>query len=209
MSFERADECFVARIGFYFNLQRAECVFPLVPDAPVTNTAQRCQKIATALRDDTYTALLASIPAGVEVKFTEVHSMTPGFIPARIDEVPGALVGTWATGTPIANQVAALGVFYTDDHATSPTGRVRVGKTFLPGISETAVTGDIITSGFKAAFDAWLEKLTDGSIVDTDTFIYRRGVNSSGDPSQAVYRADSFMIRDYVVTQRRRLLPRA
>jgi hypothetical protein len=152
--------------------------------------------------------LLGCICPGCQVLFTQGEGMVKGnYIPYRKDYADGAQVGTLGTD-PLPTQVACIGKFYVDPSQTLSTGRLRVAKNFIAGIATQEVVGDILQAALGSALQAFIDQLANGFAGDGGTHWYRVG-KAVRETAQALPLIVVTEIENYVVTQRRRLLPRS
>lgn len=189
---------------------RTACVFPFATDDGALDFNTLCTDCVLAIQTSILPPLLDCISQDSFVRYIQVEGMMDGMVPSRIDFAAGAFPGTRAHSS-IASQVAALVAFYGDPADLGPGVPMRVGKMFLAGISINDVTNDIIQAGLKAALETLASALQSGFATDGGGGKWYRVLARTvvRNVATAVRRTIGGIVRDYVATQRRRLIPRA
>lgn len=199
-------------IGIVTNNDRTAIVMPMATDDPDVNFNQLCDNLVTDAATNLLPTLLDCLSADATVTHISAEGMLKGTIPMR-SNLAGAVsvVGTRAAGA-VSSQVAALLAFYANPDDIPAEARIRVAKTFVPGIADGDVTGDKISSNLSAALVLFQELLGQGfDKGGTGGYKwYRINGRPAGSPnaSTTVVRNARGNVRDYVCTQRRRLTPR-
>lgn len=135
--------------------------------------------------------------------------MMNGKLPWRALYGPADFPGT-VSGDACPSQVSALLAFY-GDPAANPGIEVPIGKTNIAGIGEAEVAEDIITSTLYNNLKDLLDLLCLGwPSVSAPSANWYRYVADPQDRTSAqnLMKVGAGVVREYVSTQRRRLIPR-
>ncbi len=196
----------IVTVGCVTNNDRWEIVMPFA-SIHVHDGLSICSDAGIGFAADALPLLVACLSSDTQVMFIQVEGMVDGSVPARKDYAPGAQVGTRAAGT-LPTSVAALIDWYGDPAQTLPSGRTRIGKNFIAGIAATDVVGDHVQSSLGGVLQAFGLHCMDGFTGGDGTTLYYRVIRGSDRVSgQTLANARAVVIREYVVTQRRRLTP--
>lgn len=154
-------------------------------------------------------AFTGIISSDAFIAFIQVEGMVDGIVPARKDFAPTDQPGTRGAGLAPA-QVSALAYWYEDSRdVVGPTEKLRVGKCFLPGLCKDDVGAVGIVSDVVDQIGTWANDLQAG-ITDGDGNTWYRvlAAPKPRTPGQDIRRTYANGGRNYICTQRRRLLPR-
>lgn len=202
------DNGLIVTVGFFVNTDRVAMVFPMCTDSTIDKNSS-AGSLAGAFGDAIVSKIAACMAeTNTFARFTQVEGMVDGIVPGRDDYVPIDYPGT-RDGTPLPSQVAALMYFYEDGRDVETGKRVACGRNFIPGISETDVTGTLISSDLQSAMNTLAEALQNGVDDEIGATWYRILAKPQGETTGgSVKRTYQFGSRGYVCTQKRRLLPR-
>jgi ABC-type xylose transport system permease subunit len=155
-------------------------------------------------------ALIPCLSSDCSIVYISADGMLDGGIPARIDIPPGTIVGLRAAGAA-PTSVAALLTYY-EDPADGVVGqRMRTAKNFLAGIAASDIAGDLINGAVISSINTLAGHLLMGFTTALGGGNWYRNLSSVPAGRHAITsirRIISTSVRQYVATQRRRLLPR-
>lgn len=195
----------VITLGYVCNNDRCAITLPMATDTDI-NPNDGLQQLADNLATVLVTPWADCVSSATYCSFVACESMNNGVVPARVDFAPADHPGTRGA-TSVASQVAGLMVFYEDSRDVSGTEKIRVGKNFISGIATDDVVGDELVADLQANIVSLAESLQNG-IDDGDGNTWYRVLAREGIAGPQIRRTYSFASRGYVVTQRRRLIPR-
>lgn len=200
----------ILTVGIRTPQDRAAIVLPLATDTTELDNRAFCANAAVAFEESCLDLLTEALGASAYVAYLQCVGMVDGMIPVRTDygilDHPGQ-----RTGPGECSQIAALTVFYCHPDDLTLGSRMRVGKNFIPGLSDTDVSGDYIVGAVQDALDAFLDPLLKGFVTEAtpSTTWYRvLSIPKLRTPGQELKRIALGYTRLYVGTQRRRLIPR-
>ncbi len=202
----QSDDGAILTVGMLCNNDRYEIVMPMGNSAPVSRETDLLGLI-NIFEGVGMPLLLGCMCSAAQVIFQQAESMVHGkYIPYRKDYALGTNPGTLdADPLPTAN--AACGLYYIDPTQTLTTGRLRVAKQFIAGIANTQALGDIIEASLGSAVQAFIDQMANGMTGDDGTHWWRVG-KAVRETAQALPLIVVTEIRNYIVTQRRRMVPR-
>lgn len=199
----------ILTVGIVCNNDRSEIVLP-VASPSATDRATNCQDAVDSFVNSPINALANCISSDAYIGFVQGEGMVDGNVPYREDYLPTDHPGTGGIA-PAPSQVAALIVFYADPADLTVGARVRIGKSFIPGIAKGDIIGDKISGGVVTNLQSLGTTLQAGfvSTLNPSSNWFRICATptprTSGTPCK---RTINFVVRDYIATQRRRLIPR-
>lgn len=204
------DQGVMLTIGFSCSGDRAAIVLPVGISTTTIDPATICYDAVTSFETTVLPTLLACLSANCNVTHIQGESMIDGVVPFRKDYGPTAQVGTGSTALFPSN-VTGLMVFY-EDPVDSPAGaRMRVGKNFIPGIDAAGAVGDILSSAIVSLIQNLADRLLQGWVSTlAPTALWYRFLSAPATrvAGQQIRRVIIDYARNYVATQRRRLIPR-
>lgn len=200
----------ILTIGGICNGERVANVEPYIFDGATFDLVGACNDLLTSWQTAGRGAWLDAISEDYRLAFISAEGMIDGRIPSRVDFGPSEYPGAIAEPA-LPTSVAGLVAYYQDPADVAAGSRIRVAKTFFPGLPDSLVTGQTVDAG------QGLKYYTYGTAVT-------EGITSAGTPSQkwwrvlsapkprtagqTVQRIASVEQRLYVATQKRRLVPR-
>lgn len=201
----------ILTIGLLTGQDRWAIVLPVATDDATaqSNPTNACTNAVTAWVNNGLSLLTPCIASDTSIVYVQGEGMVDGHIPFRQDFAPGVEVGSQGT-VSLSRNCSVLGVYYVDPSQTLTTGRERVAKNFIAGIDAASVVGDIaqiaVTSAVQTFIDAMAAGFHTASGPPYPTW-YRVGkaVRTTG---QALPNIVVTAVREYIVTQRRRMIPR-
>jgi hypothetical protein len=198
----------ILTVGGFSGTDRAACVIPLFTDDVGLTRETRNQDAVTAFRTTVLSQFLACISGNSQVTYLQSEGMANGSIPAREDYASGAHPGTGASNA-LPSNVTSLVVFYEEPADVVPPHRMRVGKQFIWGVPQATVTGDIISVAQIVALQTFASSLLLGFPTNHAGGNWYRAVAHCFPRLETtpIKRCGSLAVRDYVATQRRRLIP--
>lgn len=195
-------------VGIMSGVDRTAIVLPLGLDAdPEANTicSDAVQSFLAAVTPD----LQAVLSTDNYISFIQADGMQDGRVPYRQDFAPSDLPGGRGHGS-VSSQVAALMYFYRDEDTAPANSRVRIAKNFIPGLCPADVVGDLIVADLFTAIQTLATLLQNGfpSIANSGKNWYRY-LAIPKTRTTDVHLIPTFVcgVRNYVGTQRRRLIP--
>lgn len=148
--------------------------------------------------------LVDCLSEDAEVVGISAECMDNGGIPYRKNYVLGTHPGTRAAGV-VPQQVAALVVYYPDPSDVSPGTATNTGGNFVPGIAEGDVNAEIVAGALKTVLELFAAELVTGFVAGPGTIT--RAIFAARNGARLLRQAVNYVVRDYVGTIRRRLLP--
>jgi len=200
----------VLTIGVRTHGDRCAMVLPLVTDGSALDEKNLCEDAVASAVANLLSTLKPCLSEDAYVSFVSAEGMDNGKVPYRQDfgnaDHPG-------TGTLLAetSQVAGLVAFYCEPADQPPGNRMRVAKTFIPGMPDDMVLGNTLTQVQMGLLDTYAAALANGfdSVAAQGYKWYR--VIAAPPPGlqtgQALKRTGVYQVRGYTGSQRRRLLP--
>lgn len=199
----------ILTVGILCNSERAEVVMPLSTEDPgILPANKNIDAVAAFIAPGSGLAeLLDLMSADAQVTFVQSVGMTPGSVPFRQDYTAGTYPGTRAS-LALPMQVAIAVAFYANPLDLGPGGRMRVGKTMVPGVADADVVGNTVVAGLISKMQTFGDLMNNGYVTVAGGGNWYRVVAAVG-PANGLPLLRSTMIqaRGYLVTQRRRLLP--
>lgn len=198
----------IVGVGIRVGNDRTEILVPMAGDGFTLTPDQLARAAVDAMENNGLPVLLPCLSSDAEVSYISGEPMQNGNVPFRKDYPAGTNPGTRAAGAAPSN-VAALLSFYGDPTQTPPGGRTRIGKNFLAGIAKGDLVGDLLVGALQAVLQTLADALF-GGIASTipGGGQWYRVVKALRGATQALQNIVIDEARDYVTTQRRRLLPR-
>lgn len=202
-----SDNGVILTVGILSGVDRTEMVFPVAAAGAVQDPNDLCLNCLNAFTTGlVFAKFLDCISSDAQVTYVQAEGMVDGKVPARKAYAAGAQLGTRPTGV-MSSQVASLLIWY-EEAADAVTGeRIRVGKNFLPGLSEDDITGDIISLTLQGFILTFMDNMAQGFVALVPAGTFYRGLAANNSPAGNVRRIGRYGVRDYVGTQRRRLTP--
>jgi hypothetical protein len=210
---------FMANIGVVVNNDRTVITAPMGWDGSIEDENAIAASLCNALQEQTFTELRALLSADAYISYVSAEGFYPGQVPFRIDYPSTSFPGT-LSADPVPSQVAGLLFFYQDARSHGfGRKRIRMGKTFIPGIpKDQTVKDDLIDAWHTAAITLavhWQSGFS-SSVLNPDVTWYRVLSKLTKNPDGTTpVNPDTDLLpvfecgaRDYVCTQRRRLVPR-
>ncbi len=201
----------IVTVGIRTPQDRAAIVLPVATDNDSAGARQLCAACGDAVEESLLDLICACIGASAYVTFVQAEGMVDGMIPVRADygilDHPGT-----RTGPGECSQIAGLMMYYALPEDLPLNHRMVVSKNFLPGLSDTDVSGDYIADDVVTAMEAFLAAVTMGFAGTTFpevTFYRVMSAPRVRTPGTQLVRVGLTLARKYVGTQRRRLIPRA
>lgn len=199
----------ILTVGIVGQSDRCTIVLPVFTDATTFTDVDRCKDAVDSFEDQCLSDLCDLLSEEVYVTFTQAEGMQDGMVPNRIDYDFSTHPGT-RTGGFLPMSVAALIAFYSDPDDIVVNERIRVGKQFIPGISEDDVELGAVSLTLTGLMLTWAQKLLNGyaSLASPSDKWYR--ACSAPFPriaESAIIRTGAVVVRGYTGTQRRRLVP--
>lgn len=202
-------KCVKLVVGVVSQGDLQEVVMPLASNDNTLTYDTMCQDAVNAfIASGPLTLFKGCMGSGAFVRFISAEMLILGGIPYRLDFGSTVHPGTLGT-TPMPSSVAGLMVYYAEGADLLTTERMRVGKTFMPGVPMSHVTGDFIDGTLKTAYEGLAQTLLTGFITIAAGGNWYRVL--SGDVQQIdptnLIRSSTAIVRNYVATQRRRMVP--
>ncbi len=202
------DKGVIATIGIQSGNDRTAIVLPLISDDAGLTPLTRCNDAVNSLNTSIASLVQACLAANANISFIQAEGMIDGDVPFRTDFSAATYPGT-AGSVVMPNNVAGLIVFYGDPADLAPGERMPVGKNFMPGVPAAEVTGDIISNTLFLLYEALASALRSGFATQLGGGKWFR-VAGKGDSRTAGTTGVGSSVaytRNYVATQRRRLIP--
>lgn len=204
----------VLTVGIQTSGEQTAIVLPIATET-VMDPGDLCTRAVQDFVTGVLPALLDCLSSDAYVRFIQAEGMVDGKVPSRLDFTASDHPGTGAANTA-PPQVAALIACYEDPADATPGARMRVGKTFLPGISTAMITeGNIngpeitlllILTG--ELLGGWTNSVSGGGhwyrVLATP---FTPGPPRTRPGGVGLKRCLTIVPRGYTATQRRRLLP--
>jgi hypothetical protein len=168
------DQGVILTLGINVNGDRAAIVLPIAIDSSTPDKNDLCADAVQSAIDSMIGFWTGSMSDAAYFSFCSAEGMVNGYVPARKDfdptDFPGTLV---AISNP--SQVALLMRWYADA-SFAPPGRMKVAKTYLPGIPQTSINGDVWDDGIVGTgIRAILDKMYNGwNSTNFSGSVYRR-----------------------------------
>ena len=209
---------FMLTVGVVVNNDRCAVVYPMAWDGTLEDDNAIAASLLDAFQNDAMVSFLTLISNNAYISFLQAEGMRPGNVPARISFDPSYAPGTGSAG-PMPSATAGL-LYFIEDHRDVGFGahKIREGKTFVPGIPRDAVAGDVVNSTWTGLAETHTNILQAGlhpATIEPDLTWYRVLAKPTSKPPAPPVDDETPLKRvfynggrGYVVTQRRRLIPR-
>lgn len=201
----------ILQVNVVNGFDRCMYVIPMMNGGTPVEGLDFCENLRAAAETNLIPLLQAAMAAEGAITGLTVVGMTPGKLPAQEfyspEEYPGDIVGEVAP-----SQVSALLKFYGDPDDFSPGNRLRIAKTFLVGVAESAITLSKITGATIGAITAIAEAFIEG-LEGADGSVWKRAmrkpnrVGGHPDLEDEIPVAVRHDLQERVRTQKRRLRP--
>lgn len=201
-----ADYGSVLSVQFLVAGQRAECVIPLADDSQVVVATNKNRDVCEAFVAQGLPLLLDCLAQDAQVIGVSAEGMVDGDIPFRLNFPLGSYEGTIAHDC-VPQSIASLIAFYADPADVAPGNRTRVAKTMIPGVPETSIAGEIIDGALKTAVGLFMDLLLNGMGGGSAGGIWRRVMAEVRGIGATIRLAIQGIVRDYIASVKRRLLP--
>lgn len=204
-----ADKGVILTFGILSGADRCAIVMPVFTDSTLFGPVTLVQDAVSSADTNLSTLLADCLATDSLVLFIQGEGMIDGMIPSRLDYAPADFPGT-RTGDAMPSSCGAIMGFYRDPADPLPSTRVSLGKNIIPGISADDVTGDVISLDLQNAVIDLADMLVTGwaSTGDSGNKWYRASVAvPRANTSDHIPRCASQIVRRYIGTQRRRLIP--
>jgi hypothetical protein len=204
------DQGAILTIGLVINSDRVAVVEPYGLSGISGGAVELCFDLVASWRSAAATLFVNCVSSDGYISFIAAEGMQDGKVPYRADFDPSIYPGTAAAGaTP--NNVSGLIVYYQDPADVVAGHRIRVAKTFMPGIPSGNLVGDQIDSTQQASYNDYATIVQPG--FDSTGFPSGKWYRMLATPkpratTQQIMRTVNTITRGYVVTQKRRLIPR-
>lgn len=200
----------ILTVGFVVNNDRSACVFPMCNPSGTIDKVRWCADLVNSFDVSALEDLLGLISSDCQVTFLQADGMIDGYIPFREDSTSTENFGTRVAGTT-PDQAAGLIAWYCDPADIAVGKKIRVAHNFIPGIPATDVVSNTVqTSWLSPALD-FATIMQNGFPSSGLTGTWSRYLKAPKKPLNVVgtnvLRVSTAVIRGYVGTQRRRLLP--
>ncbi len=200
----------ILTIGMVCDGERVAIVEPWGLDATGPDPATLCQDLIDSWQAAVTVTFLACLASDAYIAFLEANGMQDGRVPYRSDYTSAAFPGT-ASGTSLPSNVTGLIAYY-QTPADVPAGhRIRVAKTFMPGVPYPSVTGNVVAPAQTDLYTAYGAEVQAGitSVLYPGQSWWRMlATPKPRSVAQTIPRTINCVARGYVCTQRRRLIPR-
>lgn len=200
----------ILTIGLVVGKDRLAIVEPYGIDQPAPDLTHMCEDLLDSWGAAAITAFLACLSPDAQVVYLSAEGMQDGRVPSRNDYALGTNPGT-LTGAAMPNNVTGLIAYYEDPVDVVVGERMRVGKTYMPGVPETQVTGDILSGTATGAYSAYAGIVINGfasTAYPANKWWRMLSTPKPRNVNTSIRRVVSAVPRAYVCTQRRRLIPR-
>lgn len=199
----------ILTIGIVNNADRSAIVLPCFTNSTALEKNGQCEDAVASFIATALGGLLECMSSDAIVSFVSADGMIDGLIPFRSDFGSTDHVGTQPALT-LPSSCGTLITFYQEAADETSPGRVRSGKTNIPGLSQANFDGESISVGQATSALTWGNFLQGGwpSIADTSSNWYR-GLATPKPRTEGVNvgRVNIVVVRSYVGTQRRRTVP--
>lgn len=200
----------ILTIGFVCNGDRMACVLPLCTNIPSPPATTMCKDAVDSFNATVLAEFLACQTEDLGATFIQAEGMVDGKIPYRLELDPAFNVGTRPSHA-VPNQASMLISFYEDPADVVAGHKMRVAKTFVPGLAADDFSTHIVASTVVALLNALGLTLQSGfSSVATPSDNWYRFL-AAPKPRTAgtnVKRIATAQARAYVGTMKKRLIPR-
>ena len=206
---QTSDHGVILTIGFVVNGERAATVLPVFVDTSAYIRRDLCQAAVDSATDQLVPSFAAQMSEQAYVSFCSAEGMLDGYIPARNDFLPIQYPGE-ITGECLPAQTAALLIWYAEPVDLPAGGRMRSAKTFLPGVPVSKISNGMLDLTYRGGLATMAGLLQEGWEDATDpSYKWYRALAAPQNRTTAehVKRVSTATCRDYVSTQRRRLIP--
>lgn len=202
-----ADAGCILVVGGQCNGERWAIVQPVASDAAGLNGVNRCRDAVDSWNAAPQIDFLNICSSDLSITFIQAEGMVPGSVPYRIDFALNTVIGTRAAGALPMN-VAGLLSYYEDPSQVPVGEKIRVAKTFIPGLADGDVVGNTVGVGATAPMEQYGNSMQNGyqSLFDVTKKWYRV-ISASTNPAFILLNIVQHNARDYLATQRRRLTP--
>lgn len=204
------DQGILLTVGASVNGDDMAIVLPLCTDyTPATDTSI-AEDAVESFAAASISLLQACMSNDSYITFVAAESMIDGQLPYRADYDDTTYPGMGATGAA-PSQVCGLVAFYQDPNDVLANAKIRVGKTFMFATPSSEISGDELSDAQVAAINAWASPVQQGipSLAVGGSYFYRiLAAPRTRATGQAINRTINAVVRGYVATQRRRLIPR-
>jgi hypothetical protein len=203
------DNGVVLTVGILSGPDRCAIVLPLGTDSSEIDANNLCADAVLAFNFTCMTLLTACLSTAAQVTFLSADGMVDGKTPSRQDFIPNANQGLRGENV-LPSQVAALLYFYRDADQEVGTPRVKLGKNFVPGIANEDVVVDILSTDLVDLLITFSDSLQNGFPTQLDSskkwyrYLAMPKERTTGTSLIPTYLHGC---RQYVGTQRRRLIP--
>jgi len=204
-----SDHGCILTIGVVSESERSTMVIPFCTESSVLDDTNRCYDLVVSFDGSSLSDFQACMSSSAYVSFISAEGMKDGSVPFRLDYPPTDKVGSRAANCQ-SNQIAGLIAYYEDPADATPGQRMRVAKTFVPGLS----VADFSTGAMILALQTALQTVGDNTIAgfaslnDGSSNWYRvLAAPKPRNTTNPVRRTVTAIGRGYTGTQRRRLLP--
>jgi hypothetical protein len=204
-----SDHGVILTIGVVCNGDRMAMVLPVAIDRSASHPDSICQEAVSAFIANMVPSILPVMVDSAYISFIQGEGMVNGRVPHRSNFDDTAFPGTYGAGNSLPDNCAALLIFYEEPLDIVGSGRMRVAKTFVPGIGEAAWDGTSLSSGVIADLQTFADSCQEGwADVDTPTDSWYRVLSKSVRVSAThLHRIVGQTVRSYIGTQRRRMIP--
>jgi hypothetical protein len=200
----------ILTIGMVLNGERVACVEPYGLDQVDPDKITFCDDLVTTWRTANMAAWLAMLSQDCYVAFLSADGMQDGAIPHREDYTPTTHVGAQAHPS-LPSNVTGLIAYYEDPADVVPGHRIRVAKTFVPGIPDVQVVGQQVLTAqilLMATYSGQVQGGFASTLYPGQDWYRMLSVPKPRATDAQIPRTATNTPRGYVCTQRRRLIPR-
>lgn len=208
----------ILTIGMLCNYERLAIVEPYGIDLADVDRNTMCADLVSSWIDAVKTQFLACLSEDAAITFIQAEGMTDGAVPYREDYSPADNPGTYAeTAEPTG--ITGLIVYYEDPADVEAGKKMRVGKTFMPAVPVGQVSLQNISSTLQGKYATYAGLVRDG--IDSDEHGGNKWYRVLSvpyelvdghrvrTPGMSIPRVVTPVVRGYVATQRRRMVPRS
>jgi len=200
----------VLTVGFVVNNDRSACVFPMCNPGGGIDRVKFCSDLVEAFNTSALPGLLGLLSSDCQVTFVQADGMVDGYIPFRNDSTSTENFGTLTAGTT-PDQAAGLIAWYVDPADIISGHKIRVAHNFIPGVPADQVVSNAVQTAWLTAALAFATTMQNGFPAFAMSGTWSRYLKAPKKPLNVigtnVLRVSTAVIRGYVGTQRRRLLP--
>jgi len=209
---------FMSTIGIVVNNDRCAIVSPMAYEGTATDENALAASLNDAIVAGILPQLLPLLSSDAYVSYVQAEGMWHLHVPDRVDFAPTDQPGTGSSGA-MPSTVGGLLYFIMDARDAGFTRKkIAQGKNFIPGIPRSEVTGDKISTTWQnlgTAFTNQMQKGINAAVVEPSLKWWRMLAKPTSPPfpdpvteATAISRVFANGSRGYVVTQRRRVIPR-